>query len=80
MNEFVQQDLIVSIQKRDGRVEPFKPQKITAAIQRAGEATGEFAVEEARRLTLKVVTLIHSLQDTLSLSVENVQDIVEEVL
>jgi len=80
MNEFTQQDLIVRIQKRDGRVETFKPQKITAAIQKAGEATGEFTMEEARRLALKVVTLIHSLQDTLSLSVENVQDIVEEVL
>ena len=80
MNELAQQDLIVRIQKRDGRVETFKPQKITAAIQKAGEATGEFTVEEARRLALKVVTLIHSLQDTLSLSVENVQDIVEEVL
>ncbi len=80
MNELVQQDWILRIQKRDGRVETFEPQKIIAAIQKAGEATGEFAAEEARRLALKVMTLIHSLQDTLSLSVESVQDIVEEVL
>ncbi|MDD4173740.1 MAG: anaerobic ribonucleoside-triphosphate reductase, partial [Kiritimatiellae bacterium] len=80
MNELVQQDWILRIQKRDGRVETFEPQKIISAIQKAGEATGEFAAEEARRLALKVMTLIHSLQDTLSLSVESVQDIVEEVL
>ncbi len=80
MNELVQQDWILRIQKRDGRVETFEPQKIISAIQKAGEATGEFAAEEARCLALKVMTLIHSLQDTLSLSVESVQDIVEEVL
>ncbi|HRR34387.1 MAG TPA: ribonucleoside triphosphate reductase [Kiritimatiellia bacterium] len=80
MNEWVQQDWILRIQKRDGRIETFEPQKIVAAIQKAGEATGEFAAEEARRLALKVMTLIHSLQDTLSLTVESVQDIVEEVL
>ncbi|MDX9868435.1 MAG: ribonucleoside triphosphate reductase, partial [Kiritimatiellia bacterium] len=47
---------------------------------RAGEATGEFARDEARKLTLKVMSIIHSLTDTLDLSVESVQDIVEEVL
>ena len=55
MNELVQQDWILRIQKRDGRVETFEPQKIIAAIQKAGEATGEFAAEEARRLALQHV-------------------------
>ncbi|MDR2850248.1 MAG: ribonucleoside triphosphate reductase [Verrucomicrobiota bacterium] len=80
MNEWVQQDWAIRIHKRDGRIEAFEPKKIVAAIQKAGEATGEFAADEARRLTLKAVTLIHSLRDTLALTVENVQDIVEEVL
>jgi ribonucleoside-triphosphate reductase len=80
MIEWIQQDLILRIHKRDGRVEAFDSKKIVAAIQKAGEATGEFAAEEARRLALKVMTLVHSLRDTLNLTVENVQDIVEEVL
>jgi len=80
MNEYVQPDLVLRIHKRDGRTEVFDGKKIISAIQRAGEATGEFGAEEARKLTLKVMTLIHSLHDTLDLTVENVQDIVEEVL
>ncbi len=80
MSQFVQPDLVIRIHKRDGRVEVFDPKKIVAAIQKAGEATGEYGAEEARKLALKVMTLVHSLQDTLGLTVENVQDIVEEVL
>ncbi len=80
MSEYVQPDLIVKIRKRDGREEVFDSKKIVAAIKKAGEATKEFGGDEARRLALKVVTLIHSLRDTIDLSVESVQDIVEEVL
>ena len=80
MSDFVQPDLILRINKRDGRVEVFDPKKISAALQKAGEATGEFGAGEANKLALKVMTLIHSLQDTLALTVESVQDIVEEVL
>jgi len=80
MTGFVQPDLVLRIRKRDGRVETFDSKKIVIAIQKAGEATGEFGAEEAHKLTLKVMALIHSLSDTLDLTVENVQDIVEEVL
>ena len=80
MTGFVQPDLVLRIRKRDGRVEIFDSKKIVVAIQKAGEATGEFGVEEAHKLTLKVMALIHSLRDTLDLTVENVQDIVEEIL
>jgi len=80
MSDYIQPDLVLRIRKRDGRVEVFDNKKITFAIQKAGEATGEFGTEEARKLSLKVITLIHSLQDTLDLTVESVQDIVEEVL
>lgn len=69
-----------TIRKRDGRTEHFDSKKITSAIRRAGEATGEFGAEEAARLTLKAVALVYSLRDDLALTVENVQDIVEEVL
>ncbi|HOR97404.1 MAG TPA: ribonucleoside triphosphate reductase, partial [Kiritimatiellia bacterium] len=80
MSRYEQPDLILRIRKRDGRSEVFDSNKIVGAILRAGEATGEFAGDEARKLTLKVMSIIHSLTDTLDLSVENVQDIVEEVL
>jgi ribonucleoside-triphosphate reductase len=70
----------MSIRKRDGRAEPFDASKITAAIRRAGEATGEFGVEEARHLTVRVVRLLQALGDTLPVTVENVQDVVEEIL
>ena len=76
----MQPDLVLRIHKRDGRVEVFDSKKIVSAIQKAGEATGEFGVEDARKLTLKVMSLIHSLQDTLDMTVERVQDIVEEML
>lgn len=80
MSNFVQPDLVLRIRKRDGRAEIFDTKKIIVAIQKAGEATAEFGVDEAKKLALKVMMLIHSLQDTLDLTVESVQDIVEEVL
>ena len=42
------------IKKRDGRVVEFDSTKITAAIAKAGKATGEFGQREARKLTLRV--------------------------
>ncbi|MFZ4396930.1 MAG: ribonucleoside triphosphate reductase [Kiritimatiellia bacterium] len=71
---------INSIRKRDGRAESFDSVKITKAIHKAGQATGEFAMEEARRLTIRVLSLLQSLKDSLPLTVENVQDVVEEVM
>ena len=69
------------IRKRDGREEAFKSGKIAAAIQRAGEATGEFGAVEARLLTLRVVSTLQALRDgDQPLTVEFVQDVVEETL
>ena len=69
------------IRKRDGREEAFKSGKIAAAIQRAGEATGEFGAVEARLLTLRVVSTLQALrEDDQPLTVEFVQDVVEETL
>ncbi|MGI5869534.1 MAG: ribonucleoside triphosphate reductase [Kiritimatiellia bacterium] len=71
---------IDSIRKRNGTLVPFNSDKIAQAIARAGEETGEFGMEEARRLAMRTVAIVHSLQDTLEVTVENVQDVVEEVL
>ncbi|OPL15145.1 MAG: anaerobic ribonucleoside triphosphate reductase [delta proteobacterium MLS_D] len=68
------------IRKRDGREVPFDAEKITAAIAKAGEATGEFDGRTAKRLTIKVLNLAEKLFDDTVMSVEEIQDIVEEVL
>ena len=72
--------MLKSIKKRDGRVVGFDSSKITAAIAKAGKATGEFGEKEAKKLTLRVLTLAHELQLDPAPEVEEIQDIVEAVL
>jgi len=72
--------LFEEIKKRDGRIVEFDSTKITAAILKAGEATGEFGGKETRKLTLKVLTLAHELRLGPVPEVEEIQDIVEKVL
>lgn len=69
-----------TIKKRDGRIVEFDSSKITTAIAKAGKATGEFDAREARKLTLRVLTLAHDLRLGPLPDVEEVQDIVERVL
>jgi ribonucleoside-triphosphate reductase len=69
-----------SIKKRDERVVEFDSSKISAAIAKAGNATGEFGKKEAKKLTLRVLTLAHELQLDPAPEVEEIQDIVEAVL
>jgi len=71
---------LTSIVKRNGKDESFNPQKITNALIKAGQASGEFGEEQAKKLTIKVVALAHQLIVDRSPTVEEVQDIVEEVL
>lgn len=68
------------IKKRNNTFVPFKAEKITAAIQKAGEATGEFNGDESKRLTTRVLQLAKEMLDSASPSVEEIQDIVEETL
>ncbi len=68
------------IKKRDGRITSFDSSKITSAIEKAGRATGEFNGREAKRLTLRVLTLARDLQLGSVPEVEEIQDIVERVL
>ena len=70
----------IKIRKRDGRLVKFNAEKITNAIAKAGAATGDFDVKEARKLTIKVLNLAEKLFDGKILSVEEIQDVVEEVL
>lgn len=68
------------IEKRDGRIVQFDSSKITAAIAKAGNATAEFGEREAKKLTLRVLTLAHDLRLGPTPKVEEIQDIVERVL
>lgn len=68
------------VRKRDGRLMPFDAAKITSAIARAGQATGEFSLDTARRLTVKVLALAGAVLTTDTPSVEELQDLVEETL
>ena len=68
------------IKKRDGRYLAFDSAKITEAIAKAGAATSEFDEREARKLTLRVLTLAHEMNLGTVPEVEEIQDIVEKVL
>ena len=68
------------IKKRDGRIVEFDSSKITAAVAKAGKATGEFGDRETRKMTLRVLTLAHELRLGPMPEVEEIQDIVEHVL
>ncbi|MEJ2638286.1 MAG: ribonucleoside triphosphate reductase [Desulfosarcinaceae bacterium] len=68
------------IRKRNGHIVPFDAQKITGAIRKAAVATAEFDATEARRLTLRVLSLALTVIDNGVPDVEEIQDLVEEVL
>ena len=69
------------IRRRDGSVSAFDGQRILFAIRRAGEATGEFGDDEARRLSSQVVKVLsHRRFPDGTPDVERVQDIVEHTL
>ncbi|MCM8818162.1 MAG: ribonucleoside triphosphate reductase [Candidatus Omnitrophica bacterium] len=68
------------IVKRDGRIVDFDSTKITNAIYKAGSATGEFGIDIAKKLTIKVLDLALELIKDRIPTVEEIQDIVEEVL
>lgn len=73
---------IKKIQKRTGEIANFNQQKITNAVLLAGEATGEFGAEEAKRISKKVekkLNIIASRRKKL-LTVEEIQDVVEIIL
>lgn len=78
--ELTSRSLPTNIVKRDGSKLSFDKEKITYAIQRAGEDTKEFDKEEAMLLTAQVIkVLTHKFTDT-DPTVEQIQDVVEQVL
>ncbi|WP_136795725.1 ribonucleoside triphosphate reductase [Desulfosediminicola ganghwensis] len=70
---------LYKIRKRNGEVVSFESHKITMAIAKAGLATGEFGKDEAKRLSIKVLSLAHQIVEGIP-EVEEIQDLVEEAL
>jgi len=70
------------IEKRDGKIVAFEAGKITQALSKAGNATGEFDELVAKGLTIKVLNLAEPIYGHIAgpPNVEEIQDIVEEVL
>ncbi len=68
------------IKKRNQRVIPFEAVKITHAILKAGRVTKEFGAPEARRLTIRVLSLAQTVCEKRTVDVEQIQDLVEDVL
>lgn len=73
-------DVLVKVIKRDGSAQGFEAKKITNAILKAGQATGEFDIDTAKKLTIRVINIVQQLYSEITPSVENIQDIVEDVL
>lgn len=70
-----------TIKKRDGSIVEFKLEKIVKAINRAGEETGEFGVNEAQSLAQDVLELLNKDENNeKDLTVECIQDLVELAL
>ncbi len=69
-----------TILKRDGKEEKFDAQKIKQAILKAGQAAKEFGEDIASKLTVKVLSIAQETILSGKPTVEQIQDIVEEVL
>lgn len=66
--------------KRDGQKLNFDLTKILSAIQRAGLATEDFALDEAHRLTEQVVKVLCYCDASGAVEIEKIQDVIEQVL
>lgn len=71
--------MVKKIIKRDGRRKVFDPQKIENAIYKAQLACGQDVLSVVKTATEKVIEQVNAKYET-SVSVENVQNIIENVL
>jgi anaerobic ribonucleoside-triphosphate reductase len=70
----------LNIRKRDGRIVPFNPEKITEAIFKAAQSVGGEDPAVAEQLTERVQAVMSETIGQVIPDVEHVQDIVEKVL
>ncbi len=77
----MKKSLIMTVEKRDGEVVPFDPERIIFAIYKAAASVGGTNMRRARRLTERVVMTVEDRFERDSVpTVETIQDIIEEVL
>ncbi len=69
-----------AIIKREGEQVPFDAEKIRSAIERAGQASGEYDALEAQLLTAQAVKVLQHRFGDGAVDIEQIQDIVEQVL
>lgn len=72
--------MVKKIIKRDGRKKVFVPQKIEKAIYKAQLACGDDDVTLCKMITNKVIDCVNKDYDNKNISVEEVQNIIENVL
>ena len=72
--------MVKKIIKRDGRKKVFDPQKIEKAIYKAQLACGDDDVTLCKMITNKVIDCVNKDYDNKNISVEEVQNIIENVL
>ncbi|MFH1598408.1 MAG: vitamin B12-dependent ribonucleotide reductase [Patescibacteria group bacterium] len=74
-------EAITQIRKRDGRVVPFDQKKVYEAIRKATIGVGKENKSQAKKLSKQVTELMKErYQGGVIPTVENVQDVVEEIL
>lgn len=78
--ELVSRSLPLNIIKRNGTIISFDSEKITYAIQRAGEDTKEFGRDEAELITAQTLKVLQHKFEGVEPTIEDVQDIIEQVL
>ncbi|MDR1598063.1 MAG: ribonucleoside triphosphate reductase [Holosporales bacterium] len=66
--------------KRNQQRVVFDSERIVAAISKAGAESGEFGEDEARLITAQVKKIIHHRDYPRGISIEEIQDIVEQAL
>jgi len=71
--------MVKKVKKRDGRVSNFNPCKITNAILKCLEGT-EFVIDDVGQVTNQIVSIVNSKYEGKRPTVEQIQDIVEDVL
>ncbi len=72
--------MFTKIRKRNGKIVKFDEAKVAEAIGKAGKATGEFGEDEARKLAKKVAKEANDKIRRKMPTVEELQDVVEDVL
>jgi len=75
--------VVSKVRKRDGSIEHFDPLRISAALIKAMDAVEEKSLRNSKILTDKIVKALNWKKDSFVEgipSVENIQDVVEEIL